>query len=100
MTKKNNKGVGNKRAWAVAMKAQPCTYCGKSPAGTIDHVIRVRHGGKTNRENCVPACEPCNQARELADVIPADTEPSLSTWSLGEKLAKALENLATISNPS
>lgn len=85
MTKKNNKGVGNKKAWAKFMKLLPCAYCGVQPAGTIDHVIPVRDGGPTTPENCVPACEPCNQGRTVGVV----RRPG-STWKLGEKLLEVL----------
>jgi 5-methylcytosine-specific restriction endonuclease McrA len=38
-----------------------CMYCGThSKRLTIDHVIPVSRGGKTNFENCVAACRPCN----------------------------------------
>ena len=58
-------GVPNKNhKWAAAMRLLPCHYCGKTPAGTIDHVQRRRHGGMATKENCVPACAKCNQDRE------------------------------------
>jgi len=37
-----------------------CAYCGTSSHLTIDHVIPVSKGGKTTFENCVTACQPCN----------------------------------------
>ena len=38
-----------------------CMYCGaKAKKLTIDHVIPMSRGGKTNFENCVAACRPCN----------------------------------------
>lgn len=40
-----------------------CQYCGKSlnrKQSTIDHVIPVSKGGKTNFTNCVTACKTCN----------------------------------------
>ena len=38
-----------------------CMYCGtKSKKLTIDHVIHVSRGSKTNFENCVAACRHCN----------------------------------------
>jgi len=63
MQRKENRGVGSKRAWAVVMRRMPCRYCGKTPAETIDHVVPVSKGGPTTEENCVPSCEPCNQTR-------------------------------------
>jgi hypothetical protein len=42
-----------------------CMYCGsKSKKLTIDHVIPVSRGGKTNFENCVAACRECNRYKD------------------------------------
>lgn len=76
---KRNKGVSNKKAWAKTMKQQPCHYCGVVPAGTIDHVVPFCEGGKTSPENCVPACDPCNQARKPG-----------SQWTLAQKYSSTL----------
>ena len=41
-----------------------CAYCGiKSTRLTIDHVYPLAMGGKTNFENCVAACKPCNNKK-------------------------------------
>jgi 5-methylcytosine-specific restriction endonuclease McrA len=38
-----------------------CAYCGiESKSLTIDHVIPLSRGGKSNFENCVAACKGCN----------------------------------------
>jgi len=38
-----------------------CAYCGiKSKSLTVDHVIPLSKGGKSNFENCVAACKNCN----------------------------------------
>ncbi len=38
-----------------------CAYCGKTRQPlTIDHVIPLSNGGKTNWENCVACCRGCN----------------------------------------
>jgi len=38
-----------------------CVYCGrKQKALTIDHVIPVSRGGKTDFDNCVACCASCN----------------------------------------
>ena len=86
---KRNKGVGRKKAWAATMKDSPCHYCGKPRAGTVDHVIRRRHGGPNRKENCVPACSECNQLRER------EAEWEISRWNLGQKLAEALGTVTT-----
>lgn len=37
-----------------------CTYCGNENTLTIDHILPVSRGGKSNFENCVAACKECN----------------------------------------
>ena len=38
-----------------------CAYCGSAKFRlTIDHIIPKSRGGKSNFENCVAACKPCN----------------------------------------
>lgn len=44
------------------MRLAPCHYCG-SYGGTIDHIVPRSKGGRMSRENCVPACAPCNNWR-------------------------------------
>lgn len=41
-----------------------CMYCGRSEQLTIDHVIPQSKGGKTNFDNCVTACRPCNSKKD------------------------------------
>lgn len=55
-----------------------CQYCGKKPGTeelTIDHVIPKALGGKTNWENCVVACVPCNSRK--ADKLLKNTNMKL-----------------------
>jgi 5-methylcytosine-specific restriction endonuclease McrA len=40
-----------------------CAYCGRHPHTTIDHFVPVMWGGGTTKQNCVPACTPCNSAK-------------------------------------
>jgi 5-methylcytosine-specific restriction endonuclease McrA len=40
-----------------------CVYCGCTSDLTVDHVIPSASGGKTNFENCVCACLPCNNKK-------------------------------------
>ena len=42
-----------------------CAYCGAPyTTPTLDHVIAISHGGKSQMGNCVPACLVCNQQRK------------------------------------
>lgn len=43
-----------------------CQYCRKkltSQTATIDHVLPRSKGGRSNFENCVASCEPCNTSK-------------------------------------
>lgn len=41
-----------------------CAYCGSKSRGlTIDHIVPVSRGGKSNFENCVAACKECNSKK-------------------------------------
>jgi 5-methylcytosine-specific restriction endonuclease McrA len=44
-----------------------CQYCGKTlPAHklTVDHIVPQARAGKTEWENCVAACHPCNNKKD------------------------------------
>jgi hypothetical protein len=36
-----------------------CHYCGQ-PAGTVDHIVALCHGGTDDVGNLIPACKHCN----------------------------------------
>ena len=43
-----------------------CLYCGTgvtNNSGTLDHVVPISRGGRTNWENIVTACSPCNMRK-------------------------------------
>ena len=40
-----------------------CMYCGARDKLTIDHMLPSSRGGKTSFENCVTACQPCNNRK-------------------------------------
>ena len=48
-----------------------CAYCGVSSKSlTVDHVIPLSRGGKSNFENCVAACKGCNAKK--GDKLPSE----------------------------
>ncbi|NGZ07660.1 MAG: HNH endonuclease [Magnetococcales bacterium] len=52
--------------WKSRLGQGVCHYCGvRCPPQTLtmDHVIPIIRGGQTTRQNCVPACLECNQAK-------------------------------------
>lgn len=47
-----------------------CLYCGHSPLFlTVDHIIPVCFGGKTEEFNLVPCCLDCNRSKGHRDVL-------------------------------
>lgn len=53
------------RAWATTVEHYKglCAYCGKREYRVIEHVLPIALGGGTTVDNCVPACEECNQRK-------------------------------------
>ena len=54
--------------WKNQLATGICHYCGgKFPPGelTMDHVIPVARGGKSDRGNVVPCCKTCNQSKKF-----------------------------------
>lgn len=41
-----------------------CHYCREERRGrTVDHIVPLARGGSNRKENLIPACGPCNQAK-------------------------------------
>ncbi len=66
-----------------------CQYCGDTQKLTMDHVIPRRYGGRTNYENIVAACAPCNHKKgDNAKIVPKQKPKHPSYWELVEKSKK------------
>jgi 5-methylcytosine-specific restriction endonuclease McrA len=53
--------------WKQKCAAGKCYYCGKEvPPGelTMDHVVPIIRGGKSLKNNLVPACKECNSRKK------------------------------------
>ena len=53
--------------WKNQLATGICHYCGKKfpPSElTMDHVIPVARGGKSDKGNVVPCCHACNQTKK------------------------------------
>jgi len=53
--------------WRNQIAAGRCHYCGgtfRPSELTMDHVIPVARGGKSDRHNVVPCCKACNNAKK------------------------------------
>lgn len=55
-----------------------CVYCGGIDRLTVDHMIPSSRGGKTNFENCVTACQPCNNKKNNRTPREANMFPTKS----------------------
>ena len=53
--------------WQAQIASGRCHYCGKTfkPSElTMDHIIPVARGGKSDRHNVVPCCKQCNNEKK------------------------------------
>ncbi len=72
------------RWWRKKCAHGRCYYCGrrvKPSELTMDHLIPLARGGRSVRENLVPACKECNNKKKY-----------LLPWEWEEYLAKLKEN--------
>lgn len=66
--------------WKQQLAKGACHYCGASfPAQdlSMDHIVPVARGGKSQRSNLVTACKQCNSAKSYhtpAELILRDPE--------------------------
>ncbi|MBN2402218.1 MAG: HNH endonuclease [Spirochaetes bacterium] len=68
--------------WRKKCAAGICSYCGqKIPHGelTMDHIIPLSRGGKSERINIVPACKECNNKKKY--LLPVEWEEYLDKLS-------------------
>ena len=53
--------------WKSKIASGICHYCKKNVGSenlTLDHVVPVSRGGKSNKGNCVPSCHECNASKK------------------------------------
>jgi 5-methylcytosine-specific restriction endonuclease McrA len=53
--------------WKRRRASGVCHYCGKTfPPGalTMDHLVPLIRGGRSNKGNLVPACKACNSKKK------------------------------------
>lgn len=71
--------------WKQELGKGLCYHCGmrfKPAELTMDHLIPIARGGKSNKNNCVPSCKDCNSKKgyktraEMAMEEMAGTSPS------------------------
>jgi 5-methylcytosine-specific restriction endonuclease McrA len=76
LTDVSSEQIRRERAKARELRASPwwkrrcsggvCHYCGAvvgAKALTMDHVVPLIRGGRSNKGNLVPTCKPCNDKK-------------------------------------
>lgn len=67
-----------------------CAYCGEQTNLTIEHIVPILMGGKTNAANIVPACQSCNSSKQSSDLVEWYTKQSFYSK---EKLGRIIKQL-------
>lgn len=52
--------------WRQQVGPGICYHCGQKFSAsdlTMDHLIPIARGGKSNKRNCVPSCKACNNEK-------------------------------------
>lgn len=66
MSKRSKSCKGKKNLLFRGRRMQPCTYCGRPlyrETATVDHVRPLSAGGMHKLNNCVLACQSCNNRK-------------------------------------
>lgn len=61
------KALRKTRWWQQRTSKGICFYCGKKVAFkqiTMDHLVPLARGGRSNKENLVPCCKDCNNLKK------------------------------------
>ena len=72
--------------WMRKMREGVCHYCGKKVGIknlTMDHVIPLSRGGKSQKGNIVPSCKECNNKKKY--FIPLEWEEYLNRLSVSDQ---------------
>lgn len=64
-------GVGLDVDYCEVLRADPCSYCGGRPPGTmqVDHIVPVIAGGNGEWENLTAACGHCNKSKNARPLL-------------------------------
>ncbi len=66
--RKKARELKNTRWWRRKLERGVCYYCGRKVPKeelTMDHKIPLALGGRSTRENIVPACKECNSLKKF-----------------------------------
>ncbi|NCO52979.1 MAG: HNH endonuclease [Deltaproteobacteria bacterium] len=68
--------------WKNRVAQGVCHYCGQRVPPkelTLDHVVPLARGGRSSKNNCVPACKTCNTKKR--DLLPMEWQEYLEGFS-------------------
>jgi len=68
--------------WKNRVAQGICHYCGQHVPPkelTLDHVVPLARGGRSSKNNCVPACKTCNTKKR--DLLPMEWQEYLEDFS-------------------
>jgi len=71
--------------WKKKISSGVCYYCGrifKPPELTMDHKIPLSRGGKSEKNNLVPACKDCNNRKKY--LLPSEWDEYLKGFKTAE----------------
>jgi 5-methylcytosine-specific restriction endonuclease McrA len=71
------------RWWQRKTASGLCHYCGRKMAYeeiTMDHLVPLTRGGRSNRDNLVPSCKDCNTKKK--NMLPLEWENYLAGLKL------------------
>lgn len=54
--------------YMAILRNDPCSYCG-GPAGAVDHIEPLRHGGVGGWDNTTAACTSCNSSKGTTTLL-------------------------------
>lgn len=74
--KRSNGGSLTTEEWVALVKAADgmCLSCGRSIKLTVDHIIPVIAGGKTELDNIQPLCDRCNKSKGINTIDYRDAD--------------------------
>jgi len=77
----------NSEWWKRKCSQGKCYYCGvATPVSglTMDHIVPLARGGKSTKNNVVPACKDCNNRKKL--LLPMEWEEYIHSLNKDENL--------------
>ena len=72
------------RWWQQKTSTGKCYYCGKKVGFkniTMDHLVPIARGGRSTKDNLVPACKDCNNKKK--SMLPLEWMEYIEGTSLG-----------------